>query len=202
MSDLIFPTLRGMDSALTKTPTHNTLRVKSPLTGYEVRGKLRAYPLYAFKLTFNYLLDKLNDKNSDLKTLMGFYNRVGGSFDNFLLQDPDDNTVTNQVIGIGDGTTNVFHLVKTMGEYTEPVYGVIPNDIEIYINSVRTTLVTVNTHGTVSFGSGQVPHMDDVISWSGPFYYRVIFDEDSNDFERLFRGVWDLKDLKFLTDRG
>jgi hypothetical protein len=156
-----------------------------------------AYPRYQYKLSFEYLLDN-GDREDDIQTLMGFYNRVGGSFDNFLLLDPSDNITTNQVFAIGDGVNTKYRLVKNYGGFIEPIYGVDTSTVKTYVNGALTSS-SVSVEATVTFSSP--PAVGKELSWSGRHYYRVIFDEDSNDFDRILSGLWELQSIKLLSVR-
>ena len=46
---------------------------------------------------------------------MGFFNARKGSFDNFLFDDPTDDTASSQNFGTGDGVTANFQLTSTYG---------------------------------------------------------------------------------------
>lgn len=197
MSNYLFPTLRGMSPKITKTPTHNTLR-KVSQNGTEVRAKLMAYPRYQYKLSFEYLLDN-GDQDSDLRTLLGFYNQRGGSFDNFLLLDKSDCTANNQPFAKGDGIKTTFRLVKNYGGFVEPLYGVDTSST-IFVDGKKATNVTINIEGTVVFNTPPAVGAD--LSWSGIYYHRVVFDEDSNDFDQIFSGLWELSTIKLMSDRG
>jgi hypothetical protein len=54
-----------------------------------------------------------------MQTLLGFYNARQGSFDTFLFTDPDDSSITGQQIGIGDGSTKTFQLLRALGGFND-----------------------------------------------------------------------------------
>ena len=195
MSNLILPSLKGMAIDMTRTPTHSTLRKKSQNMS-EVRASLVAYPLYSIKLAFNYLLDQ-SAKDSDLRTLQGFYNRVHGSFDNFLVLDKWDNSVYRTNFAVGDGTTKQFRLAREYGGFIEPLYGVDPDSVTIYINGTETDAFTPSVDGYVVMNTA--PKIGDIVSWSGIFYTRCIFDEDSVDFVRMYSDVWTCGEMKLWS---
>lgn len=198
MSEQLFPTLMGMDSAITKTPVHNTSR-KVAQNGGEVRAKLQAYPRYKFKLTFNYLKDLDNSyQDDDLRLLMGFYNRMGGSFDNFLLHDKSDDTATDQLFAVGDGVTTTYQLVKKYGGFVEPIFGANLPTISVLVDRIPVPY-SISNSCVVQFLSP--PPVGAKLTWSGMYYFRVLFDEDSNDFESMFSGIWTLNSLKLISER-
>src|SRR3990167_2221276 len=60
------------------------------------------------KRTFRLRLDAryLTETNN----LWRFYNRHKGRFDSFLFQNPNENPVTSETVGSGDGARSVFYL--------------------------------------------------------------------------------------------
>ena len=52
----------------------------------------------------------------ELRTLMGFFLQQQGAFQPFLYDDPSDDQASAQAIGIGDGGTAAFQLVRSMNE--------------------------------------------------------------------------------------
>ena len=58
----------------------------------------------------------------EYQTLVGFWNSVmttaGGVF---AYVDPEDNAVASQEMGVGDGATTSFQLVRTLGGFDDPV---------------------------------------------------------------------------------
>ena len=102
MSTALFPTLPGLAFDVGKSPMFST-DVKTSVSGREMRRANWAHPIYQFTLTFEFLRDEA--AFNELKTLAGFYLQRQGSFDSFLLSDPDDNSTTLQQFGVGDGVT-------------------------------------------------------------------------------------------------
>src|SRR4051812_19092026 len=105
MSNLVFPVLPGLTFPVTKTPMwKNTVQEAS--SGKEVRIGFWSYPRWKYSLAFEVLRDRSigSFTKGELWALVDFFNRHGGSFDDWLFDDPDDNSVTDQVFGTGDGT--------------------------------------------------------------------------------------------------
>jgi len=196
MSDLIFPTLRGLTYPITKTPQHNTITQRS-MSGIPKFFQQYTYPYYTLKLQFDYLSDNSNPLD-DVHTLMGFYNSVGGAGQDFLFADPlfENNVATNQLFAVGDGVTSSFQLAKSYGGFVEPVFGLIMTPI-ITINGVATTAFTWNTHALITFATP--PPLNAQIAWSGDWYYRCHFLTDKNDFDQIFCDAWELQDLQLET---
>ena len=195
MSQLVYPTLPGLQFPIGKTPVLRT-QVIQAVSGREVRGSYQQYPLYEFSLSYEFLRD--NNLGTEADTLLGFVLTVGGMLQSFLYNDATDNAVTAQTLGTGNGTTTAFQLIRTIGAggfgYIEPVHNV--NAITgIYLNGVLTTAYTVNSTGLVTFTAA--PASGVAITWTGTYYYRVRLLQDQADFSLFMQSLWELKTIKF-----
>jgi uncharacterized protein (TIGR02217 family) len=196
MSNIQFPALQGLTWSVFKTPQWNT-KIQTATSGRELRSAWFSTPKYGFKLSYEIL--RAATAYSELQTLMGFFNARQGSFDNFLYDDPTDDAVTAQPMGIGNGTQTVFPLVRTLGAHTEPVMNV--NAITgIYINGTAATACTVDGQGNVTFATA--PAAGAAITWSGSYFYRCRFVRDSNEFENFMYQLWRLKEIEFIGSLG
>lgn len=204
MSSLVFPTgFLGLQLVQRRTPQWNT-QVQESVSGKESRLNKRSSPLMIYELAFELLRDDL--AVSDMRKLVGFYNAVQGSFDTFLYQDPYWNSVTAHSFGTGDGATKVFQLTATFKDSTG--YGwpeVIQNlngTPSIYNNG---TLQTVTTNYTIS-STGVVtyvtaPGAGVALTWTGGWYYRCRFMDDTLDLSEILSKWWALKKLQFRSVR-
>ena len=145
MSDSVFPDLIGLQYPIKKTPTWHTIQQRG-LTGIPKYLQLYTYPWYDITLSFSYLSDE-NSESDDIRTLMGFYNNVGGSGQDFLFADilMEDNNASDVVFGTGDGSSTTWYLTKTYGTFTEPIYGILVAPV---ITSTLDKTVTTLTAGT------------------------------------------------------
>lgn len=123
MSNEVFPALSGLAWGMTKTPVFNT-KIQSSTSGAETRSMMRVNPLWRFAMSFEYLSGKVSAGVTDIETLLGFFTRHRGSFESFLYDDPNDNSETDQAIGVGNGSLKTFQLVRTFGGFTEPLTNV------------------------------------------------------------------------------
>lgn len=196
MSDTIFPVIRGLAWDVKKTPEFYTLTATSP-TGLNVSAVLSAFPVWHFSLQYSYLRDYISAQNAqnDLQQLVGFFLNRYGNVDDFLYLDPNDNKVTNQVIGIGDGITTQFQLCREFGGFVEPVYGFFGTPV-ITVGGTPTTQFTISTKGLVNFNS---PPAGASIAWSGQFYYRVKFNETSMELNNFLYKLWEAKKVEFTS---
>ncbi len=183
MTLLVFPTLDGLELNLSKRPEFNTAVFES-VSGYESRVQLRRYPKYTFTLNFEFLIENRDERQ--LSELMGFMLEHGGKYGAFLFTDPTDNAVTDCVIGTGDGNTTLFQLARPLRNFAEPVENVNGHPVLMLdgIEQVRAVDYSLSTTGRVEFLLAP-PADGAVISWTGQFYYRVRFAEDSYNFDQL-----------------
>lgn len=112
MSNSIFPSpFRGLAYTVTKTPEFSTIVQKSPAF-VDLRIAQSQNPAWSYQLIYEVLFADVARSTgafapySDLQELMGFYLARQGMFDDFLLNDVDDNTVTNQAMQLVSDATN------------------------------------------------------------------------------------------------
>lgn len=192
MSNLVFPTLPGLTFGVTKTPTWST-RVQTAVSGKELRAAFWSLPIWQYTLVYEFLHA---DSRAELQTLLGFFNARQGKFDSFLFNDPDDNTVTGQSFGTGDGATTAFQLVRTLGGVTEPVKD-LNGAAQIYKAGVlQGSGYTVSSTGLVTFTTA--PTAGAALTWSGSYYWRVRFDMDALEVSKFMALLWDAKTVKFV----
>ena len=198
MSNLVYPTLAGIAFGNTKNPTFLTKTQRS-VSGVENRVSMRAYPLWEFELSYEFL--RTTTTLTELQTLLGFFMSRQGSFDSFLFSDPTDNTVTAQSIGTGTGSLTTFQLARTYGGFTEPVQNVNSTvaAAKIYVNGTLQTLTTnytLSATGLVTFVTA--PANAAAITWTGSYYYRVRFMDDVAQFSQMMNNLWELKKISFV----
>ncbi len=193
MSNAIFPTLPGMSWNVVKQPEFSTI-IHRAISGKEIRGCFWSYPLWTFKLSFEVIR---NDATNELKTLMGFFLQRQGSYDTFLFEDPDDKAVTGQTIGMGNGTTTMFQLVRTFGGFTEPIFN-LNGSPSIYLNGVlQTSGYSVGSTGIVTFATA--PGNGVAVTASFNYYFRVRFTHDLAEFSKFMKDLWELKKCEFVS---
>jgi uncharacterized protein (TIGR02217 family) len=195
MSNLVFPDLPGLTYPVKKSPTWKT-DISETVSGLETRISYWSYPVWRYGISFSVLRD---DAMNELWTLIGFFNRHFGSWDSWLFRDPDDYMVVGEVMGVGTGTQTAYQLIRSKGGYTEPVYSPSTN-VAIKVNNVAVTQgvhYSLSPTGHVNFFS---PPADNVlITWSGEFYWRCRFEDDSVDFEKFANRIWESQEVKFRS---
>jgi uncharacterized protein (TIGR02217 family) len=177
-------------------------QIQRSASGRELRASYYSVPLWKISLSYEVLR---SDALDELQTMVGFFNARKGSFDSFLYQDPEDNTVVNQAFGIAAVGQTQYQLVRAYGGYVEPVLApklTGAGAVIIAVNGIPQisgTHYTLAADGVVTFIT---PLTDGhVLSWSGEFYYRVRFVQDSADFERFLHQLWALKKIEIQTTK-
>lgn len=144
MGTALFPRFLGAAFSITRTPRFNTL-IHESVSGKELRIALQAMPRWQITLTYEYLharqryaapeqvadpsalLDPANLIANDWAALAGFFAARRGSFEDFLLDDQDEDPIVGSVngrIGIGDGAARSFQLMRQIGSFSEIVQNV------------------------------------------------------------------------------
>lgn len=192
MSNAVLPVTAGFSIEAEKIPNWSTRRARA-VSGSERRAQLRVYPVYDIRLTVNVLRDAPG--LDELKTLLGFFNQRAGSFDSFRYTDPEDYTVIDHQFGVRATGQTQFQLVRSIGGFAEPVnnVNVLTNIKSNGVTLTSPTDYTISSTGLVTLASaGTAGH---VLTWTGTYYWRVIFDEDRLGFRRLFNTLHDLRNL-------
>ena len=195
MSNSVFPTFPGLMPGVTRTPVWST-HVKTSVSMREYRVANAAYPIYRYKLSFEFL--RQTTGFTEMATLVAFFNARSGSFDSFLWTDPDDNSVTAQSFGAGDGSTISFQLTRTFGGYAEPVFDTNSTPA-ISVNGVLKTAgtdYTISSTGVVTFAAA--PGSTLPLTWTGTYYRRVRFASDSAEFAQFLKNLWELKAVELI----
>jgi hypothetical protein len=109
VSNLILPSLLG--ARLERTEPYTSERTDEAAAGNEYRSAYWTRPRHRYVLKFDALRA---DSRTDLQTLRRFFGQHLGRLDSFLIQDPEDYSVSNHGFGVGDGTATVFQLQRSM----------------------------------------------------------------------------------------
>jgi uncharacterized protein (TIGR02217 family) len=211
MSTAVYPTntqLPGVTYTVKRTPQVQS-RIQISISGKETRISDWSYPRYNYELQYEFL--RTAAAFQELQRLGAFYVARLGPFDSFLFNDVDDNGVTGQVIGTGDGVATSFQLVRTYGPSgtvaVEPIFA--PNVVSaVKVNGVLQTVDVdygvgnwengVTPNGTLAFFSG-APADGAVITADFTFYWPCRFSDDTLDLEKFMNGLWQAKSVKFMS---
>lgn len=195
MSNLIYPALPGLGFNFTRTPIWSTIKQQA-VAGDETRVQLQTFPRYQYTITYEFL--RSSAVKPELQTMIGFFNQVGGSFDNFSFDDTDDNSVTGQGIGTGDGATMTFQMARTFGGWTDPILAV--NAISaVYIDGVAQAgdSYAVDNMGLLTFTAAPGDGLPVTADFT--YYWRSRFVDDQYDFDKFMHQLWQQQQLQIIT---
>jgi uncharacterized protein (TIGR02217 family) len=223
MADIgVLPKLAGQSWSVKKTPTFQT-RIQRAVSGRELRALDYPFPLWQFELTWEALGDNLGGAASsppigsllatDLRTLMGFFLACQGAFATFLYDDPTDDQVTGQWLGVSGAGTTQAQLFRTFGagvvsgapppaiSLFEPITA--PNIVSaVYFNGIRQLPSAYSLDpatGLLTFYSA-IPATTTVTA-DFSYYFRCRFVADAYTFENFMFRLWSLKKLDFISVR-
>jgi len=197
----IFPILPGLGYDVVRTPMWST-NIQTAVSGKETGVGSQSYPRWQWSLTYNFLR---SDSTAEFQTLVAFFNSQQGMLSPFLYQDAEDNAVTGQLIGTGDGATTAFQLARRFGStaigFIEPMFA--PNIVShVYINGVAASGWTASpydsaTPGVITFASA--PAAGAAITVDFSFYFPCRFLADTQDFSLFMSRLWKTDSLKFIS---
>jgi uncharacterized protein (TIGR02217 family) len=194
MSDAIFPDLPGLKWDGTKKPTWST-KIHEVTNGKETRAAYWSYPKWFFTLAYEFLDG--SDLVQELQTLGGFFLSRKGSFDSFLFRDDSDYMAEGQVLGTGDGARTLFQVIRSFGDFDEPIKNIAAGTLVVYINGAPTTAFTSDAAGLLTFTTA--PATGAVISADFEFYFRCRFLKDEAEFTQFMSELWELKKLEMVS---
>ena len=193
---------------VTREPVFSTRRQES-ISGKETVIADQSTPRYLFTLT----ADRLRQGTvngaayTELAQLQGFFEVGKGGADSFLYQDADDNAVTAQQIGVGDGVTTSFQLIRTFGGAVLPILA--PNVVtSVTVAGAAKSNGTdygigtwengVTPNGTVNFFTG-APGAGAAIVASFSYYFPCRFVDDTMTFDKVMDKRWEVKKIQFKS---
>lgn len=201
MSTAVLPSLAGLGIDIERTPVFDTI-IQQNTSGKEVRIPNQEYPRWRWNIMFNVL--RSANGYTELQQLVGFFNARKGRFDTFLFTDADDNSVTLQNIGVGNGVQTIFQLVRSFGGFTEPVLA--PNVVaEVYVNGVLKTVTTdytisnwgSSTPGVITFVVA--PPAGQAITVTYTYYWPVRMENDEQTFAMFLSRYYRTESFTFIS---
>jgi uncharacterized protein (TIGR02217 family) len=198
MSQLIFPALQGLTWNYSKKAIWK-YTVQTATSGKEGRIGYWTYPRYEITVKHEFLTNKSYSGSlvtEDKETLESFFNSVGGVLEDFLYYDSVDNVVTDQTFGVGDGVTTAYQLVRNIKTWKEPIYSVLGSPtVEVDGNTI--TNYTISDFGLLTFTTA--PANGTILSWSGNFYFRVRFLEDTQQYDQFLYNLYSENQVNLIT---
>lgn len=196
MTEPVFPALAGLGWSVKRAPLWKT-RAQQAISGKETRLADWSYPAWRWELTFDFL--RATPAASEFQSLAGFFNQCQGAFGTFLYTDVDDNAVLGQSLGVGDGVTTAFQLVRSFGGFIEPVLA--PNVVStVYLSGIAQSPSAYSVSaatGLLTFTAA--PISGAAIAADFSYYFRCRFAEDTVDFEKFMATLYRAQKLAFVS---
>ena len=199
----IFPSLPGLGWSVVKSPRFAT-RIQRAVNGRELRALDQPNPIWSWTLTYPLLRDRSDARAlsgagigyDELRTLAGFFLQQRGALQPFLFDDPTDNAVMGQPLGVGDSSRTDFQLLRTMGGFAEPVTA--PNTVSaIYFDGIlqpAADYIVDAATGLVTFAAP--PPAGQIVTADFTYYFRVRFSDDTAEFENFMIQLWQARQIK------
>jgi uncharacterized protein (TIGR02217 family) len=202
MSNAVLPISMAMFPGAIVSPRYST-KVQTAVSGRETRAAFMAYPLYDVTLVSDVL--RTGALGAELETLSGFFRQMRGMWDSFLVAVPGDSVAASQAFGVGDGLKKIFQLTRTFGGggfgFADPCQNIASlTSIEANGSVVSGSDYSIGSTGLVTFVTA--PASDAVLTWSGSYYFRCRFTQDSADFEQFQINMWKLGKLTMTGAPG
>lgn len=146
--------------------------------GYEDRNQDWQVALWRYDVKLN------NRPLSEIRSFLAHILGRRGAANSFPLRDPVDNTLTDENIGTGDGTTAAFQIKKTYSDsdrsYARPI--TIVSSLVVKVAGVTKTVTTHYTvsDGIVTFTGGNIPTGGQAITVTCDWLVRVRYQADYN----------------------
>jgi uncharacterized protein (TIGR02217 family) len=204
MSNAIYPVgLAGETFPIVKRPVFSTV-VQPTASGMEVRIANYPYALEEWDIPYSVL----DMSTGDFATLYGFYCARFGAFDSFLFYDPNDNFVTGQSIGTGNGALRTFPMKRSVGSSTQYVYDI--NTViasypssgavapKVYVGGVIATGWTISTVGVLTFNSAPTG----AVTADFGYFWRCRFVEDKLEFSQFVTSMWEAQKVTLKRVRA
>ena len=203
MSSLVYPAnLPGLTFGRTRTPMYAT-GIQSRVSGKESRLSYRAYPLWRYELKYEWLDDRI--AVSHLKALQGLFMAMRGRYDSFLYSDPYFNAAAAFQFGTGDGSRTAWPITVRFENSGGPGGDELVQNFngtpQVYKAGVLQTAggahYSLDGTGLVTFTAA--PTAGQALTWTGGFYYRCRFTDDSLSFEEFAARWWTTRTVSFQT---
>lgn len=201
MSTSVFPTLSGLAIGMTRSPIWLNRSTKA-VSGKETSVALWSYPQWQWELPFDFL--RYYGTYAEFQALTSFYNSCRGTWGSFLFEEPDDNTVIGQMLGVTDGQTTAYQLVRAFGGaggFVEPIWA--PKTVSaVYLDGGKADPSTWSVAGWETSAPGQLifakaPASGHEITADFSYYFPCRFNDDQIDFKKIAVGFYSLDSLTF-----
>lgn len=147
--------------------------------GTEVRNQVWEVVRHQYDVSYG-----IRDKSS-MDIVRAFFFDVRGRATAFRFKDWGDYQLAAEPIGVGDGATLAFRIIKTYGTnnpYVRRIFKPVADTLVVYVdNSVAdpATYTVDTTTGIITFGTGHAPANTKVVAVDCEFDVPVRFDTDT-----------------------
>lgn len=200
MSSQVFPTLDGIDIAVTREAVWEGTDVVRAVSGKRTAIAYWANPIWQWTLRYNFLR---SIAGTDFQTLVGFFNARQGQFDSFLFDDTDDNIASGQLIGTGNGSQTAFQLVRAFGGFVEPmlapntVFAVALNGVTQAPGTYSVSAWGTSAPGVLTFNSA--PLAGRAITATFTYYWPCEFMDPTLSFDKFMFDLWSQGGVKLRS---
>jgi uncharacterized protein (TIGR02217 family) len=195
-----FPILIGQSWSVTYVPRFST-RIHFHVSGREARSARMVSPLYDIELSFDLLRD--DSSYEEVRQVMGFIGAHAGQGQAFLFAPPSDlSAYFDAPLGIGDGVTNSFPILREIAGFNENVPALIGAPT-VYLNGVALASTAYGVSilpATVTFAVA--PPSGALLTADFTAAHLARFADDSADMEQFMSDFWAAKSLKLETVRA
>lgn len=197
--DILLSTAYGAHFIGGLVPVNDIVRSKG---GREQRNQVRSEPYVEYELQFE------SFTLADWKGLRNFWLARGGDLHSFRHDDVDDDSVTDENFGTGDGATATFQLKRSFADAAGSQVVTITKPAPVSMGGtgvaikVAGVLKTEGVHynvnyltGQPTFTAGNIPTAGQALTWTGKHHWCVRFDLKKPQFERQNAKVrlWDVR---------
>lgn len=218
-SRALFPPLQGLQYPVVKELLYGAV-TQAVASGKRFTVAEWCDPVWLYTLSYEFL--RQDAVAAEAQMLMGLFLQSLGQDKTFLYDDTDDDVATNVIIGDAVGgppvvTQVIYQLLRNFYDSSGNVLANAPVYAIKSITSVRVgaaadgsggTVVTdyvLGTNGCIVFNTSPwisaPPGSHNYIAWTGEFYQVCRFEDDYQDFDQLWYQMFELKQLKFKTEK-
>lgn len=194
----IFPYFIGIDWNWTRSSMNST-RVLTARSGFEYRTQDWSSAKYKWSGVYQFL--RANPANTEFQSMLAFCLQQQGQYAPFLFTDNQDNSVVNQPIGAGNGSSVQFPLIRSIGGYTEG--NIVANAVSsVSVAGTPTgaySLVQNGSYGLDTIQFNSAPASSAAITATFSYYFPVRFLQDDPEFGNFMNNLWELKKLDFQS---
>jgi hypothetical protein len=168
-------------------------------------GRSTRRPRYAaahYDLELIFELLRADAANAEMQAIAGFFEQMAGAATPFWLAPPGLSSATGQILGVGDGATMSFPLVRSFGTYTEAVAGTSGVGA-VYLNGVAAPATgwSVSNGYAPAVAFNAAPAAGVVVSADFGALWLCRFVDDGLDFQEFMAMLFTLGIVKLTTVR-